>query len=325
MTHHSSLPVDAGATHNLILHHYPGSPFAEKIRRVLGHKRLAWKSVVIPMVMPKPDVLALTGGYRKTPILQIGADIYCDTALICDVLEQLQPTPTLYPVRDKGAARLIAQWADITLFWSAMGYSFTAAGAAQIFTGAPPETGKVFAEDRAKMRLAVPRVGPADAAAAYKSYLRRLANMLEDQSFLLGPEASVADFAAYHPLWFTRHCTSVMAGILDATPSVLAWMDRIAAIASTQANEIQPREAISIAASATPAALHDAVFQDDHGIPLGSQVTIASDSFGPEPTSGELIAATRMHYTLRRADERAGAVHVHFPRIGYVMRAVQAA
>ena len=102
MNHPSSFPVDLAATRNLILHHYPTSPFAEKIRRILGHKKMGWQSVVIPMVMPKPDVLALTGGYRKTPILQIGADIYCDTALICDVLEQIQPAPTLYPARDKG-------------------------------------------------------------------------------------------------------------------------------------------------------------------------------------------------------------------------------
>ncbi len=310
---------------DLILHHYPTSPFAEKIRRVLGYKKLPWKSVVIPTVMPKPEVVALTGGYRKTPILQIGADIYCDTALICDVLEQIQPAPPLYPARNKGAARLIAQWSDNTLFWASMGYNFSAAGVAQLFAGSSPETGKSFAEDRAKMRVAVPRLGPADAAAAYKSYLRRLANMLEEHPYLLGQEACVADFAAYHPLWFTRNRTSVMAGILDATPVVLAWMDRIAAIASTQGSDLQASEAITVAANATPAALHDAVFQDDHGIPLGSQVTIISDSFGPEPSTGELIAATRMHYTLRRVDQRAGTVHVHFPRIGYVMRAVRAA
>ena len=47
---------------DLILHHYPTSPFAEKVRLVLGYKQLAWKSVHIPPVMPKPDVLALTGG-----------------------------------------------------------------------------------------------------------------------------------------------------------------------------------------------------------------------------------------------------------------------
>ena len=54
---------------DLILHHYPSSPFSEKIRLALGYKKLAWKSVTIPPIMPKPDVLALTGGYRKTPIL----------------------------------------------------------------------------------------------------------------------------------------------------------------------------------------------------------------------------------------------------------------
>ena len=87
---------------DLILHHYPTSPFAEKIRTILGFKKLAWKSVIIPQIQPKPDVVALTGGYRKTPILQIGADIYCDTTLICDVLEHLAPAPALYPAQGKG-------------------------------------------------------------------------------------------------------------------------------------------------------------------------------------------------------------------------------
>ena len=76
----------------MILHHYPTSPFAEKIRLIFGHKRIDWQEVIIPMVMPKPDLMPLTGGYRKTPVLQIGADVYCDTALICDVLEDRKST-----------------------------------------------------------------------------------------------------------------------------------------------------------------------------------------------------------------------------------------
>ena len=124
--------------HDLILHHYPTSPFSEKIRLILGYKQLAWKSVIIPSIMPKPDVLALTGGYRKTPFLQIGADIYCDTALICDVLEHRQPSPTLYPDHQKGVARVLAQWADTTLFWAAMAYNLSPKGAAAMFAGAPP-------------------------------------------------------------------------------------------------------------------------------------------------------------------------------------------
>ncbi|MEY3446944.1 MAG: hypothetical protein RIR45_1699, partial [Pseudomonadota bacterium] len=153
---------------DLILHHYPISPFAEKIRLVMGFKQLAWKSVIIPSIMPKPDVLALTGGYRKTPLLQIGSDVYCDTALICDVLEHLQPAPTLYPPAHKGLARVLAQWADTTLFWTAMAYNLQPKGAAAIFAGAPPEVAQAFGADRAAMNAGMNRLRPADATAAYK-------------------------------------------------------------------------------------------------------------------------------------------------------------
>ncbi len=106
----------------IILHHYPESPFAEKIRAILGFKRLSYRSVSIPMMLPKPDVIALTGGYRRTPILQIGSDIYCDTALIVDVLERIQPEPTLCPQAHIASAGILAAWAD--QYWFAAGVSF---------------------------------------------------------------------------------------------------------------------------------------------------------------------------------------------------------
>lgn len=307
-----------------ILHHYAISPYAEKIRRVLAWKQLAWQSVTIPPVMPKPDVVALTGGYRKTPILQIGSDIYCDTALICDVLEHLQPAPSLYPARAKGLARILAQWADSALFWAAMGHNFTPQGVQQLFPLAGGTSQQVFSDDRASMRQGMARARAQDAASAYRSYLRRLADMLDGQHYLLGDRPAVADFAAYHPLWFTRVCTPAVASILDATPSVLRWMDRIAAVPDSRVGDLDAGAALLVAATqALRKPLAD-TFQDDHGLPLGSQVSIASDIFGVEPSVGELVAATRMHYTIRRTDPRAGTLHVHFPRIGYVLRAATA-
>ena len=310
---------------DLILHHYPTSPFSEKIRLVLGYKNLAWKSVTIPAILPKPDVLALTGGYRKTPFLQIGADVYCDSALICDVLEQHQPAPTLYPPSQQGLARVLAQWADTTLFWAAMAYNLQPKGAAAMFDGAPVEAAKAFGADRAAMSAGMTRLRPADATAAYKSYLRRLSSMLEGQDFLLGSAPCVADFAAYHPLWFSRVRVPVMAGILDATPAVLAWMDRMAALGHGRMEKLSATESIAVceASAASPAPI-DSTFQDEHGIPLGSRVTVAAETFGQEPTEGELLAATRTRYTLRRTDPRASTVHVHFPRIGYVLRKAEA-
>ena len=306
----------------LILHHYPNSPFAEKVRLMLGHKRLAWQSVFIPMIMPKPDLTALTGGYRRTPVLQIGADIYCDTALIADVLEQLAPTPTLYPAGTEGVARTLAQWADGALFTTAMAWNFQPAGVAQVFVGATEEAVKAFVADRAAMRGGSPRMAASDAGATYKSYLQRLASMLRRQDFLLGAQPCLADFAAYHPLWFTQERTPALAGILDATPEVQAWMARMQAIGHGAPAKCSAPEALQAAASATPQPLDNGVFQDEHGIPLGSTVVVAAEHFGQEPTEGELVAASASRYTLRRTDPRAGTVHVHFPRIGYTLKKV---
>jgi glutathione S-transferase len=306
---------------DLILHHYPVSPFAEKIRLVLGYKKLAWKSVIIPSIMPKPDLVALTGGYRRTPVLQIGADIHCDTALICDVIEQRQPSPSLHPQGTNGGARIVAQWADSTLFAAAMAYCFSPEGAAFFFHGQPPEVAKAFAEDRAKMRGGASRMHAGDATSAYKSYLRRIASMVDHQPFVMGRQPSLADFSCYHALWFTQRIPP-LAGILDATPSLSAWMGRMAAIGHGSTEQSDASAAIAAAAESTPAGVEHGVFQDDHGIALGSRVTITAKSFGLEPTEGELIAATRTRYSLRRSDARAGTVHVHFPRVGFQLRAV---
>lgn len=307
----------------LILHHYPVSPFAEKVRLMLGYKNLAWRSVIIPTVLPKDDLLALTGGYRKTPVLQIGADIYCDTALIADVLEHLQPLPTLYPEPSKGMARMLAQWADNTLFWTAMAYNLQPAGLAQMFAKAPPEAVAAFRADRGAMSTGMMRIRPSDAAAAYKSYLRRLSDMLDDRPYLLGQVPCIADFAMAHPLWFTQHRTPALAGIFDVFPAVVDWLASIRAIGHGKFEAMDSAEALAVAAAAEPSALQpEAVFQNEHGIALGSQVSINAELFGTEPTEGELVAATRMTYTLRRLDSRAGTVHVHFPRIGYVLKEV---
>ena len=312
---------------DLILHHYPSSPFSEKIRAVLGYKKLAWKSVIIPAIMPKPDVLALTGGYRKTPIMQVGADIYCDSALICDVLEHVQLEPTLYPPHLKGVSRVFAQWADTTLFSASMAYSLQPKGIAQVFANAPPDAARTFAEDRKAMSGSTARLRPGDATSAYRSYLRRIAHMVEEHEFLFGTDPCVADFATYHSLWFTRVQVPVMADILSATPAVSEWMDRMAAIGHGVMDPFNPEDAITVATRADPMPsgenlLIDSAFQDDHGIPLGTRVTITAESFGPEPTEGTLMAATRTHYTLQREGSRVGTVHVHFPRIGYVLRKV---
>jgi glutathione S-transferase len=303
----------------LILHHYPTSPFAEKVRAVLGYKQLSWRSVHIPMIMPKPDVVALTGGHRRTPILQIGADVYCDTALICDELERLAPAHTLYPKGQEGLARVVAQWADDLVFGPAMAYNFQPSGAAEVFAGADPDWVKAFGEDRKAMRGGAARMMPADATPTYDTYLSRLDDMLGTHDFLLGHAPSLADFAAYHPVWFTLNKTPSLAGLVNGKHRVRAWSMRMAGMGHGHDTPMSGTDALAVAKSATPQSVESEPWVNHHGIALGTPVTVRAVSFGLEESVGELVAATASRYVIRRRDERAGEVHVHFPRLGFVL------
>lgn len=315
-----------------ILHHYPSSPFAEKVRLVLGAKALPWRSVFIPTVMPKPDLVALTGGYRKTPVLQIGADIYCDTALICRVLDALQPEPPLYPRACAGLAELIAQWGDQQLFWTAVSYTMQPAGLAHVFGDLPPEALKAFAADRAAYAPNQRRATPADAQAALTTMLGWMEAQLGHQSerlsaehgpWLAGPACSVADFACAHPLWFVRMAPPV-AGILDGFPRVGEWLQRMLSLGHGPSTRMKSADAIDVAATSAGAGLHAPVFvQPDAGFEAGAAVTVCATDVGLDPVAGRLVGLTIDRVTVERVDERAGRVHVHFPRMGYQIKAAR--
>ena len=301
----------------LILHHYPMSPFAEKVRLILGFKGLSWVSVHIPNIMPKPELVALTGGYRKTPVLQIGADIYCDTALIADVLEERAPSPTLYPSGVASASRILAQWADSTLFWTAIPFAMQPAGLAHMFEGVPPETIKAFGDDRAVFRANMPRIRPADANAAFTLYLERLEETLAAQNFFFGTAPSIADFSIYHCLWFVVRGGPV-AKILENFPALQNWRARIAAFGHGAHEKLDSSAAIAIARGATAEKSTDNL--DSHGLAIGERVVAAATDTGTEPIEGTLYGATKTRFSIAREDQRAGRVVVHFPRLGFELR-----
>jgi len=188
----------------IILHQFAASPFSEKLRLVLGFKGLAYKLVKVPAIMPKPDVVALTGGYRRTPFIQMGADIYCDTALICKVLEKLQPTPTLYPSANSALTSIFAQWADSTFFWAAVTHNRGPKGAGSQFAAALTDPMSAVFADRKAMGFDITWFKPGDATPAYVNYLDRLTSMLQGQSYLFGAQPCIADFCAYHPIWLVH-------------------------------------------------------------------------------------------------------------------------
>ncbi len=301
----------------LILHHYAGSPFSEKIRLILGFKGGTWQSVNVPVVMPKPDVVALTGGYRKTPFLQIGADIYCDTALMARVIDQRHPQPPLFP-GDQPLAPTLAQWADSTLFWTMIPYVMQPAGAAAIFNNPPPEMMKAFAADRGPFTAGMTRQTVADATAALRTYLARLdAQLADGRAFLFGPAPGIADFSVAHCLWFIR-LAGPMAAVLDAHAALSHWLDRMLAFGHGQKTKLSGTDALSIAATATTHA--PVSVEPGLGFSAGTAVTVAATDYGSDLVAGTLVGLSADEVVLRRTDERAGTVHVHFPRLGFQIK-----
>jgi glutathione S-transferase len=305
---------------DIILHHYPNSPFSEKIRLILGYKKLAWKSVIIPVIMPKPNVVALTGGYRRTPIMQIGADIYCDTALMADVLERIALAPTIYPKATEGLARTLAQWADSSLFWTMITHRFQPAGVQSALGGMTPEQIKAFTADRAAFRANVPRMPLAEATGTLKEYFRRLENMLAGgNAFLLGDEPGIADFSVYHSVWFLQGAPAV-ADVLDVAPRLKEWAARMAAFGHGSFDKMSAEAALDAARGSEAASTEGLPFVDYHGVALGERVAVMPSDYGIDPVEGDLVISTDNEFAVRRTDPQAGTVVVHFPRIGFQLK-----
>lgn len=303
----------------LILHHYPQSPFAEKARLMLGLKGLSWHSVLIPPVMPKPDLIALTGGYRRTPVLQIGADIYCDTALIAHRLEREKAVPALFPEGQEAVAAALAQFGDQVLFQNSIAINFQPHALEARFTGLPPEVVKGFVRDRKALFEggSASRPEPEVALAQWPVLMGRLETQLDrNGEYLLGDEPSIADLAWYHPLWFMA-ANAAVSILLDDYPNIRAWMARVNDFGAGASVRMEPEEAIRIAHDATPEQLPEQGFVSTRGLTLGQAVTVQAVDYGCDPVAGSLVHEEQDEIVIAREDERAGLVHVHFPRLGY--------
>jgi glutathione S-transferase len=302
---------------DIILHHYDTSPYAEKVRTGLGLKGLAWASVELPQIMPKPNLTALTGGYRKTPVLQIGADIYCDSQLIMRELERRHPTPSFYPA-GRGAADALAWWAEKTMFLPAVSIAFAKR---------PEVLPKGFLEDRAKfsgrnidpvvMLAAVPN--QLDQLRAHFDWLDQ--TLADGRSFLQGRAVGLSDFAAYHPVWYLRQNFGSAAAPLDGFPRLLSWAERVAAIGHGRRSPMTSEQALDVARTATSIAKASTDAKDPIGRKPGQVVSVTPDDTGRDPVIGELVTSGIDEIVIRRRDPAIGEVCVHFPRAGFVVTA----
>lgn len=300
---------------DIILHHYDLSPFSEKIRLALGYKGLDWKSVVVEAVPPRPALDTLTGGYRRVPVLQVGADIYCDTEIIFRALERIKPAPSLYPTGEGIAKALSLGW-DRATWKSAIGVLVDHIG---------EHLPEAFLKDRKDHYLGydISKAAMAPMLPAYVQEMTAqidwLASMLrQNGDYLTGPALSAADLTCYHSIWLLRaNCgAEVIDAQLHIAPEVTAWMDRIAAIGHGTKADMPPEAALAVAKAATPAdpGLGD---NDPSGIAIGTRVSVTPNDNARVPVTGTLVGADAQEVVIAIDSPEAGQLHVHFPRAGF--------
>jgi glutathione S-transferase len=298
-------------SHALILHQYATSPFSEKIRKLLAHKRVPWFAVEQPAIMPKPDLVPLTGGYRRIPVLQIGADVYCDSQLIARVLERLHPTPTIYPGGSEATCHAWNLWADRLLFLPVVAIVF-----AEIGHAVP----QAFIDDRSKLMggrdfTELPKQAPAAREQVRALVATLEAQLADGRPFLLGPTFGLADAACFHPLWFLRVAPAAGA-LLEPCAHVRTWVERIDALGAGDVHPIAPSDALAIARDASAP---DGVVEPDEpgGHRRGDRVAVTPDDYGFDPVIGTIVGASPNEIAIRRTGDGVGDIVVHFPRIGF--------
>ena len=299
----------------LILHHYPFSSFSEKLRAAFGVKGLAWRSVEIAGLPPRPLLAPLTGGYRRAPVLQVGADIYCDTNAILPALDRLHPARSLVPAGSEGVAQGLGFAWERQLWIPVIGVLVHYIG-----EHIPPD----FIKDRKEGYLGIDISKAAMApqfdqhVQAVRAQVAWLNQALVHRPFLFGAAPSAADLACWQTLWLLRkNCPPDVDALLGLAP-LLPWYERIAAFGHGTPTVMSAEEAFEVARAAKPAPVtHLDPNGDPGGLKAGCPVTITPDDNARVPVKGTLVAASASQIVIHRSDPQAGDLHVHFPRIGF--------
>jgi glutathione S-transferase len=293
----------------LILHHYDASPFTQRVLRMLGIKGLAWRSVTTPMLPPKDDLLALTGGYRGTPVLQIGADIYIDSQRIARELEARFPTPTLFPDGNAGLAYAAVKWAD----------AFFRAGLQLAIGATSAHWPAEFRQDRQRIFPDVDFDG-IDLGHA-RSQLLAHAGFIEQQladgrAYLAGAAPGLLDVHAWTVPWFTRASVPGVNELLAPLRRLREWEARVAALGEGTRSEFSAAEAFAVARASSPqpcAPVEDGAL----ALRAGMRVEVAPDDTRRGAVQGTLVALDWNEIGVSRTHAQCGSVVVHFPRLGY--------
>lgn len=298
---------------DLILHHYDASPFTQRALGMLGLKRATWLSVETPMLPPKDDLVALTGGYRGTPVLQIGAEVFVDSQRIARELERRFPSPTFYPGGDPGLALALVSWSD----------RFFRAALRVVLAELAPSWPEEFRRDREYLFPDVDFATVGRDAPHWRAQVRAhallLARQLADsRPYLSGGAPGLADVQMRPFLQMLRDALPALASAsFDDLDAVVAWEARVRSLGEGKRTRIDAAAAHAIARDSTWVCAPHVEEGPGCGLRAGTVVRIEPEDSRRGASTGELVVATGDELAIRRTDPRVGRVLVRFPRLGY--------
>lgn len=299
-----------------ILHHYALSPYAEKIRAMFGYTGQSWMSATVPAAPPRTYLKPLAGDYGRIPVAQIGADVFCDTALIVEELAALSGRPELGRGGCNDEQLAFTDRCEGDLFFAAV-----IAGSGRALKEKAKAQMSFFALlrlvfDRMQMRrkAKVEMVKPGEAKGMLLEHMNAIEAGL-DNDFLYGDAPCLADFAAYHSLWFARDLGE--RSFFSDYPKIGLWMDRIKAYGHGEQRDIDPKHAWTIASEADPRAVAS---EHSGGDAVGKMVSIAPNDYRLDHVNGKLVGDAPGRWIIARENRRTGTVHVHFPKQGYELK-----
>lgn len=301
----------------LILWSYDASPFTQKALGALAIKRVPFRWVETPMMPPKDDLITLTGGYRGTPVLQVGSEVFIDSQLIACELERLFPSPSLFQLGG-GVELALVRWSD-AFFRSALKIVL-AVGLVHW-----PEP---FRTDRQYLFPDIDFDTVGDDAEHSRSQFRAHAALLEAQladgrDYLAGGSPSLIDVQAYPFLWMARGSLGDLAtALLSNLPRLAAWELRMRSVWHYERHPCSAAEALSEARAAsitTRIAIDPA---DAQGLRAGDRVEVMPDDTRRGAVLGRVHLVTADRITIARDEAAAGGKLIHFPRLGYRVKAI---
>jgi glutathione S-transferase len=277
---------------------------------------IQWGSVTVPSLPPRPLLDAFFAGYRRIPVLQIGAHFYCDSALAFDVLAEV--SDRLTPTRRLSATEeLLRQHAEERIFFAVI----AAASPISVLRLLAQDLGPFglfrFLKDRSLMMKGstIEKLSRRAATQLISDFVAQLDSLLKHNPFLAGATPGYLDLCCYHPLWMAsvinREATS------ELPPLVQGWMRRIAALGHGRSIPVSQHQ---IHDRVTGGRRQDLIGEVSAPFSLGSLVSVAPTDYARDSTEGYLVFMDERQCVIERNVPSGDAVLLHFPVIGFEVR-----